>query len=187
MEQKYDFLRLAEERQSDRKYHDKQVEKEKLLRCLEAARLAPSACNAQPWTFIVVNDKELKDAVARETSGGVLPLNHFTRQAPLLVVVVLEKPNITCRFGEIVKDKKFTIMDLGISASHFCLQAASEGLGSCMIGWFNENKVKELLNIPKDKRPMLIITLGYPAGKKRKKIRKKPDDVIRYNSYKQQQ
>ena len=187
MEQKHDFLRLAEERQSDRKYHDKPVEEEKLLRCLEAARLAPSACNAQPWTFIVINDKELKDAVARETSGGVLPLNHFTRQAPILVVLVLEKPNITSRFGEVVKDKKFTIMDLGISASHFCLQAASEGLGSCMIGWFNENKVKELLNIPKNKRPMLIITLGYPAGKKRKKIRKKPDDVIRYNSYKKKQ
>ena len=187
MEEKSDFLRLAELRQSDRKYHNKPVEEEKLMRCLEAARLAPSACNSQPWTFIVVNDKELKNAIARETSGGVLPLNHFTSQAPILVVLILERPNIKSRFGEIIKDKKFTIMDLGISASHFCLQAASDGLGSCMIGWFNESRVKELLNIPKNKRPMLIITLGYPAGKKRKKIRKNPNDVIRYNSYKKKQ
>lgn len=184
IKEEIDFLKLAEERQSDRKYHDKPVEEGKLLRCLEAARLAPSACNAQPWTFIVVNDQELKNAIARETSSGIIPINHFTQQAPLQVILVMEQPNITSRFGEIVKDKKYTLMDLGIAASHFCLQAAAERLGTCMIGWFNEKKVKQLLNIPKDKRPMLIITLGYPAGKKRKKIRKSMDEVIRYNSYK---
>ncbi len=181
--EKIDFLSLVKERQSDRKYSDRPVEKEKLMRCLEAARLAPSACNSQPWTFIVVDDPELKNNVAKETSGGVLPLNHFTAQAPVLITIVLEKPNITCGFGEMVKDKRFTLMDVGIAASHFCLQAAAEGLGSCMLGWFNEKKVAELLKIPKSKRPMLIITLGYPAGKKRKKIRKKPEEVFRYNSY----
>ncbi len=181
--EKIDFLKLVKDRQSDRRYSDKPVEKEKLMRCLEAARLAPSACNSQPWTFIVVDDPELKNKVAKETSGGVLPLNHFTSQAPVLITMVLEKPNITCGFGEMVKDKRFTLMDIGIAASHFCLQAAAEGLGSCMLGWFNEKKVGNLLNIPKSKRPMLIITLGYPAGKKRKKIRKKPEEVFRYNSY----
>ncbi|MFO7924118.1 MAG: nitroreductase family protein [Bacteroidales bacterium] len=183
MNEKIDFLRLANERQSDRKYHDKPVEKEKLDRCLEAARLAPSACNAQPWTFIVVNDPDLKNAVAGETSGALVPVNHFAKQAPILVVLVMEKPNISSKFGEIVKDKKYTLMDTGIAASHFCLQAASEELGTCMIGWFNEKKVRKLLNIPDNKRPMLIITLGYPAGKKRQKIRKQSDEIIRYNSY----
>ncbi len=183
LNQNIDFLSLVKERQSDRRYSDKPVEKEKLMRCLEAARLAPSACNSQPWTFIVVDDPELKNKVAKETSGGVLPLNHFTAQAPVLITIVLEKPNITCGFGEMVKDKRFTLMDIGIAASQFCLQAAAEGLGSCMLGWFNEKKVAELLKIPKSKRPMLIITLGYPAGKKRKKIRKKPEEVFRYNSY----
>ena len=183
MQKTIDFLKLAEERQSDRKYHDKPVEEEKLIRCLEAARLAPSACNSQPWTFIVVNDPDLKNLIADETSGGLIPINHFTRQAPVLVVIVMEKPNITSRFGEMVKDKKYTLMDVGIAASHFCLQAASEGLGSCMLGWFNEKKVQKMLNIPGDKRPMLIISLGYPAGKKRKKIRKKAKDIVKYNSY----
>lgn len=181
--EKSDFLSLVKERQSDRRYHDKPVEKEKLMRCLEAARLAPSACNSQPWTFIVIDDPSLKNAVAKETSGGVLPLNHFTAQAPVLIAIVLEKPNISCGVGELVKDKKFTLMDIGIAASHFCLQAAAEGLGSCMLGWFNEKRVRELLSIPKSKRPILLITLGYPAGKKRKKIRKKPEEVFRYNSY----
>jgi nitroreductase len=183
MHQFSDFLELVNNRQSDRRYSDKPVEEEKLLRCLEAARLAPSACNAQPWTFIVVNNPELKNAVADQTSGGLIPINHFTRQAPVHVVVVMEKPNLTSGFGEMVKDKKYTLIDVGIAASHFCLQAASEGLGTCMIGWFNEARVKQLLNIPEKKRAMLIITIGYPSGKTRKKIRKQLGEIIRYNSY----
>lgn len=153
------------------------------MRCLEASRLAPSACNAQPWTFIVVNEPGLKNAIADQTNSGLVRINHFTRQAPLHVVLIMEKPNIASRFGELVKDKQYTLMDVGIAASHFCLQAAAEGLGSCMIGWFNEKKVRELLKIPKNKRPVLIITLGYPAGKTRQKRRKSPDEIIRYNSY----
>lgn len=183
MHENIDFLKLANERQSDRKYHDRPVEEEKLSRCLEAARLAPSACNSQPWKFIVVNDRGLKDKIAEQTSGKLIPINHFTRQAPLHIVLVMEKPNITSKFGEIVKDKKYTLMDVGIAASHFCLQAAAEGLGTCMIGWFNESRVRELLNIPKNKRPMLIITLGYSAGKKREKRRKEKEEIISYNSY----
>jgi nitroreductase len=183
MQQLSDFLELVKNRQSDRKYLDRPVEEEKLLRCLEAARLAPSACNAQPWTFIVVDDPELKNAVADQTSGGLIPINHFTRQAPVHVVVVMEKPNFTSGLGEMIKDKKYTLIDVGVAASHFCLQAASEGLGTCMIGWFNEVKVKKLLNIPENKRAMLIITLGYPDGKTRKKIRKPIGEITRYNSY----
>jgi nitroreductase len=183
MQGKTDFLKLVNERQSDRKYHDKPVEEEKLNRCLEAARLAPSACNAQPWKFIVVTDPDLKDSLARQTTGKLVPINHFTRQAPVHVVLVMEKPNLASRFGELVKDKKYTLMDVGIAASHFCLQAAAEGLGTCMIGWFNETGVRKLLDIPGDKRPMLIITLGYPAGKKRQKRRKQPAEIISYNSY----
>lgn len=183
MNENIDFLKLVNIRQSDRKYHGRPVEEEKLSRCLEAARLAPSACNSQPWKFIVVNDPKLKDKIAEQTSGKLIPINHFTRQAPLHVVLVMEKPNITSKFGEIVKDKKYTLMDVGIAASHFCLQAAAEDLGTCMIGWFNESRVKELLNIPRNKRPMLIITLGYPAGQKRKKRRKEKEEIISYNSY----
>lgn len=183
MEQNFDFLKLVYQRQSDRKYHDQPVEEEKLSRCLEAARMAPSACNAQPWTFVVVTDQKLKNSVAEQTSGKLMPINHFTKQAPVHVVLVMEKPNISSGFGEMVKDKKYTLIDIGIAASHFCLQASSEGLGTCMVGWFNEEKVKEILNIPKSKRAMLIITLGYPAGKTRQKIRKDAIEKIRYNSY----
>jgi len=179
------FLEILVQRQSVRGYSDRPVEPEKLARCLEAARMAPSACNAQPWKFIVVNDPQLKDQVAGYTkSGALVPMNHFTRQAPLLVVIVRENPNLTSRIGTVLKDKPYTLMDIGIVALQFCLQATAEGLGSCILGWFNEKKVKELLHIPKSKRAELIITLGYPSSQTlRPKIRKQLNDICCYNRY----
>ena len=179
------FLDILKQRQSVRGYSDKPVETEKLERCLEAARNAPSACNAQPWKFIVVNQPELKDQIAGHTnSGRLIPMNHFTRQAPLLIVIVREKPNLTSKIGTMLKDKPYTLMDIGIVALQFCLQATAEGLGTCILGWFNEPKVKELLHIPHSKRAELIITVGYPSSETlRPKIRKKLDDICCYNRY----
>lgn len=179
------FLEILVQRQSVRGYSDKPVEPEKLDSCLEAARMAPSACNAQPWKFIVVNDPELKKQIAdHTTSGPLVSMNHFTKQAPLLVVIVRENPNLTSKIGTILKDKPYTLMDIGIVALQFCLQATAVGLGTCILGWFNEKKVKELLHIPKNKRAELIITLGYPSSQTlRPKIRKKIEDICCYNRY----
>ncbi len=182
-ENKIDFLALTKLRQSDRAYLDKPVEKEKLMKCLEAARLAPSACNSQPWTFIVVNDVDLKNKVAEATANALLPLNHFTKQAPIHVVIVQELPKLITLVGSAIKDKEYPLIDIGIAAEHFCLQAASEGLGSCILGWFNEKRIKQLLNIPANKRPLLIITLGYPAKPTREKKRKELEKIIRFNRY----
>ena len=179
-----DFSELIIKRQSTRKYLDKPIEQDKLERCIEAARLAPSACNAQPWKFVVVNDPELKNAVADQTSDRILPLNHFTRQAPVHIVIVLERPNFTSAVGSAVKNKFYPMMDVGIAAEHICLHATEEGLGACILGWFNEKPVKKLLNIPRHKRVPLIITLGYSAETKlREKIRKPFDKIVSYNSY----
>lgn len=178
-----DFLSLVKNRQSDRAYLDKPVENEKLMRCLEAARLAPSACNSQPWTLIVVDNKELKDKVAEATASTLLPLNHFTKQAPIHVVIVQETPKLVSRVGGAIKDKEYPLIDIGITVEHFCLQAASEGLGTCILGWFNEKKVKKLLNIPSNRRALLIITLGYPAKPTREKKRKELDEMVCFNKY----
>ncbi len=178
-----DFLELVSKRQSDRSYLEKPVSRELVIKCLEAARLAPSACNAQPWKFIVVDDPELKNQVADATSNRLLPLNHFTKQAPVHIVVVRQPANITSNLGSAIKQKQFPVMDIGIAASHICLEAASLGLGTCMLGWFDEKKVKKLLNIPPSKRVELIITLGYPAGETRTKRRKDLEQIVSYNNY----
>ncbi len=177
------LLELINKRQSDRAYLSNPIEKEKLNRILEAGRLAPSACNAQPWKFIIVDQQGLKNKIADCTSSKILGMNHFTKQAPIHIVIVEEKANFTSNAGSLIKNKQFPLIDIGITAEHICLQATAEGLGTCMLGWFDEAKVKKLLNIPKSKRVPLIITLGYPANETREKRRKDLDNITSYNSY----
>ena len=182
--QPQELLELINRRQSQRTYTDRPVEKEKLLRCIEAARLAPSANNSQPWKFIIIDDPVLKDAVAGLTSSGAIPMNQFTRQAPVQVAVVREKTNITTAVGRILKDKNYPLIDIGITTAHFCLQATAEGLSTCIIGWFDEKKIKELLHIPKSLRLELIILAGYPPTSEiRRKKRKETEQVLSFNRY----
>jgi nitroreductase len=179
-----DFLDLAGHRQSVRAYRTDPVSRELIERCMEAARLAPSACNAQPWKFIVVDDPDLKNSVADATHDKVIPINHFTKQAPVHVVVIREKANLTSGLGQVIKNKEYPLTDIGLAVAHFCLQAVEEGLGTCILGWFNEKKVKKLLKIPDNKRAELIITLGYPVSEEvRLKKRKPLQDICSYNSY----
>jgi nitroreductase len=179
-----ELLTLINRRQSVRAYTDQPVEKDKLMRCIEAARLAPSACNAQPWKFIVVDNPQLKNELADQTSSKILGMNHFTKQAPVHVVIVREKANFTSTVGQVLKDKEYPLIDIGIATIQFCLQATAEGLGTCIMGWFNEKGVKHLLNVPQNKRVELILTVGYPAKDViRKKIRKKNHEILSFNGY----
>ncbi len=177
------FLELAKNRQSVRKYLNKPVEPEKIARCIEAARLSPSACNSQPWKFIIVDDAKLKDSIGRETYNTFVSFNKFVKEAPVIAVIVMEKPTMISQIGGRIKDKDFYLIDIGIAAEHFCLQAAEEGLGTCMLGWFNEKKIAEMLHLPKSKRIGLLITLGYSDSSLREKIRKTTDEILKYNSY----
>lgn len=178
-----DFKSLVLNRQSDRSYLDKPVETDKLVRILECARMAPSACNAQPWHIIVADNPEIRAKIADATSERILGMNHFTKQAPLLLVLIEEEANLTSNFGGWVKKRHYPLMDIGIIAEHICLAAEAEGLGSCMIGWFDEAKVKNICAVPATKRVQLIITLGYSNARKRTKIRKPIEKIISYNSY----
>lgn len=178
------FLDLVKTRQSVRKYLDKPVEREKIERCLEAARLAPSANNSQSWNFIVIDDPKLKEAVAKETFSQLISFNHFSLQAPVLILIISERSGFLNKVAEAIKDKQFSLIDIGITAENLCLQAAEEGLGTCMLGWFNEKGVKKLLNISPSKRVELIITMGYSESNEiRPKKRKKMDQIRSYNSH----
>ena len=179
------FTELINIRQSDRKYTSKPVSREIIDKCIDAARLAPSASNSQPWTFVVVDDVDLKNKVAKNTIGILRSFNKFVPQAPVIIAIVLEKPKLLTELGGRVKKKEFPLIDIGIAAEHICLQAAEEGVGSCMLGWFDEVAVKALLNIPENKSISLLITLGYTPDdyKHRQKIRKEMSKVVKYNSY----
>jgi nitroreductase len=179
------FIEMVNHRQSVRAYNPEHlVNRDSIERCLEAARLAPSACNAQPWKFIVVDDPDLKNALADATQDRLIPMNHFTKQAPVHIVVVREKANLTSNIGQVIKNKEYPLIDIGIAVGHLCLQAIEEGLGTCIIGWFNEKKVKQLLDIPSNKRAELIITIGFPATDQiREKKRKTLKEISAFNKY----
>ncbi len=179
------FIDLVNTRQSARKYIDKAIEKEKLDLCLEAARMAPSASNSQPWKFLVVDEPELKNQVAEATFSNTVAFNKFAPQAPVLLVITIEKPRVITQIAGKLLNREFPLIDIGIAAEHFCLQAKEVGLDTCMLGWFNEKRIKNLLNIPRGKRIGLVITLGYTDEdyKQREKIRKDVTEVISYNKY----
>ncbi len=179
------FNELILTRQSVRRYAGTPVESEKITKCLEASRLAPSASNSQPWKFIVVDQEPLRTEVAKATFSDIKLINKFTLQAPVLVVIVMEKAKLITRLAMLVKKKEWPLIDIGIAAEHFCLQATELGLGTCMIGWFDEDKINKLLKIPADKSIGLLISVGYAAENYhlRTKIRKSTDEIVRYNKY----
>jgi len=178
-----EMLELITSRQSDRKYSNRPVEKDKLDRVIEAGRMAPSACNAQPWKFVIVTEPELLLKVSGAASAPILGMNTFVVQAPVQIIIVRERPNFTSKIGSQIKDKDYSLIDIGIAAENICLQAEAEGLGSCMLGWFDEPLVKKLLGIPKTKRVELIITIGYSESSQREKRRKPADETVSYNKY----
>jgi len=179
------FSGLVRSRQSVRKYSKQPVEADKLGLCVEAVRLAPSASNGQPWRIIVVDEPGLCESVAKACVGPGSNFNRFAIQAPVLVAFVVEKSSAINQIGALIKSRDYPLLDIGIAAAHFSLQAAELGLGSCMMGWFAEGKIRKLLGVPATKRLALVISLGYPevGDKLRTKVRKRVDAILGRNHY----
>jgi len=179
------LMELIRERRSVRAYSSQAVERDKLEALAEAVRLAPSASNSQPWHLILVDDPELKDSVARATFSKVLNFNRFAVGAPAFAVLVLEEPPLLTKTGSILKRRDFPLIDIGIAAAQLCLRATELGLGTCMLGWFDERRIQRLLGIPRRKRLALVVTIGYPANDTpvREKNRKTLDSMRTYNGY----
>ncbi len=179
-----DFSELVKKRESVRKYSSRIVEQDKIDMCIEAARLAPSACNSQPWKIIVVDDIALKEKIAGLTYDNIVKFNKFVHTAPAILVMVMERANLSSLIGTQLKNINYRLIDMGIAAEHICLQAAELGLGTCMLGWFNQCKIKKLLNIPKSKKVPLLISIGYPENSStREKVRKSFEDIKSHLKY----
>ena len=153
---------LINERRSIRKYLDKPVEKEKIAAILEAARLAPSACNAQPWRIAAVIDKAAAKEVLSKGLGGVVVPNNWAKSAPAVIVVCSETNIFTHSIGEKVKNVQWHLIDIGICAEHMALKAVELGLGTCYIGWFNAKAIKKVLSLPSGWKVECLLSLGYP-------------------------
>jgi len=169
------FLELAAARRSIRKYKDLPVEREKLGLCLEAARLAPSACNAQPYKFVVIDEPALKKKFCAAVFGGVYAACKFAASAPVIVAVVSNTGKVSAWLGNQVQDTNFRLVDIGIAAEHFVLEAAEQGLGTCWLGWFSAAGGAKVLGLGAGKKIEVLLSVGYPdetpAPRRRKKIK----------------
>ncbi|MBP7276309.1 MAG: nitroreductase family protein [Kiritimatiellae bacterium] len=175
------FLDLCRSRQSCRNYDPhRPVPREALDRCIEAARLAPSACNSQPWMFVVVDRPELKRRVAEAAFGGAYSMNRFAADAPVLVVMVTERSKRVAQMGAWLRRVPYNRIDIGIAGEHFCLQAAEEGLGACWLGWFNAPAVRRALELPRGARLDVMFSVGWPDQPVREKNRKPAEAMSRY-------
>ena len=155
------FLELVRTRRSVRKYADTPVPRAVLERCLEAARLAPSACNSQPWTFVVVDEPALRSRLAAAAFGGVHAINSFAAAAPVFVAVIRGRSTVAAAFGGALRGLQYNLIDVGIACEHFILQAAEEGVGTCWLGWFDESAVKRVLGLDRRDKVDILISMGY--------------------------
>ena len=175
-----DLDEIILKRQSCRNYDTKPVAKEDVLKCLEAARLAPSACNSQPWTFTVVTRPETKAKLASllQIVGG----NKFADAAPVLVAVSEEEcPKLMPAVLQRWSCKHFAHCDIGIAIAHFTLKAAESGLSTCIMGTFDDSDVKELLDIPRGETVRVVIALGFATDNSvRDKKRKELSEIVRF-------
>ena len=169
-----DFLEIAKARQSCRRYDSaRAVEQEKLDAILEAVRLAPSACNGQPYHLTVCRGEAAK-AVAKATMG--MGMNKFAAEAPILIVISEEAYVKTAALGAKVKGNDYRSIDIGIAAAYLTAEAAARGLGTCILGWLDDEKIRDICGLTRPVR--LVVTVGYPADTPREKKRKKPEELV---------
>ena len=175
-----EFFDLIASRQSCRNFDAaRPVEREKLKKIMEAARLAPSACNGQPWRYSVVTNGEKVRALAKATQGA--GMNRFTNDCPVFIVVQEHRSNLTAQIGGLIAGQSFSPIDIGLSVMQLCLAATDLGLASCVLGWFDEKIVRSVL-MPEDKdAARLLICVGYAKdGTARPKARKPLSEIVRF-------
>jgi len=176
--------RLIRDRRSIRRYQVKPVEREKIEICLEAARLAPSAENAQTWRFLVIDEPELKARFAKVAFSGIYANCRFAADAPVLILILAKIDFLTNRLGKQIQGIPFFLLDIGIAGEHFVLQAEELGLGSCWLGWFDVRKARRFFKIPRRYKVAALISLGYAERKpSREQVRKPLAQIAWYNRF----
>ena len=176
------FQKILRNRRSIRRYLPTPVDPEKLRACLEAARLAPSAHNAQPWRFVVVDDPELKNRLTSAAFSGIYSGSKFAAQAPILIVLLVKRGLVAHHLGGRLQNVHYHLIDMGIAGEHFVLQAEELGLATCWMGWFNYRRVRKALKIPRKFKVVAMMPVGYAEKRPtREPPRKTFEEVVTFN------
>ena len=166
------FTEIANNRQSCRSYNPlRDVEKEKIDRIIESAILAPSACNGQPYHITVCKGAAAKK-VAKAVQG--MGMNKFTNDVPVMIVIS-EKPYVaSAALGAKVKKNDYRSIDIGILSAYITAEATAQGLGTCILGWLNDEEIREICSLKGAVR--LVISLGYPSDDDKLRVKKRKDE-----------
>jgi len=167
------FLDLARSRFSVRKYQPRAVEQDTIMKVLEAARLAPSACNFQPWHFIVIRNNLTKQKLKRAYD------RQWFLEAPVIIAVCVDRKKSWKRSDK----KEYGEVDAAIAMDHLILAATEMGLGTCWIGAFNDKEARTALNLPDNIDPVVLTPLGYPDEPSHEKKRAAINDIVCWEHY----
>jgi len=176
-------------RRSVRRFAARKIERPKILRLMEAARLAPSSSNRQAWHFVVVDDPSIIARIPKQVTPGTKGIIDWLEQAPLVIVGCYTKA-LTHYVAQLFGHQNHLI-DVSIAMTQICLSATELGIGSCFVGWFNEKELKKLLGIPRRYRVALLLALGYPLDESSEegiagiapRPRKTLDEIVSYNRF----
>jgi nitroreductase len=176
------FQKILRGRRSIRRFLPTPVEPEKLRACLEAARIAPSAHNVQPWRFVVVDDPDLKERLTSAAFSGIYSTSKFAAQAPVILVLLAKPAGGVVRLGSKIQGVPYFLLDIGIAGEHVVIQAEELGLATCWMGWFNYRQVRKVLAIPRAFKVVAMMPLGYAEKRpQREPPRKAFDDIVAFN------
>lgn len=166
-----DFLELTKKRKSIRRFKKNPILDEDIRYILECGINSPSACNSQPYRFVVIRG-DFKERFCKEVFKGIYSFCSFVKEAPLIIAIVRVKKNVKTKIGEFISECDFSLIDIGIAGEHIVLAATYRNLGSLWIGWFDRKKANEMLKVSKDERVEILIAIGEkdeepPLRKKR--------------------
>jgi len=174
------FIELVKHRTSCRSYEPRPVPREHLELMLEAARLAPSACNKQPWRFAIVTDEAVRMRLINEAFLKGLPMK-WAENAGAMIALGMEKSTITHKIAPKISGVDYPLLDLGIAGEHLVLQAEELGLGTCWIGWIKPKEVRRIVGWPRSIEPVSLITIGWPVAADRlTRPRLTPEEIIKW-------
>lgn len=180
-----DFEALQAARESCRIYSEKPVARETLVHLVDVARLSPSGCNAQPWRFIIVDEKGAKERLVEALDDEGLTGCPWGDRVPAFIVICEDEAHLKPGIGEHYGSQHFAQMDIGMASMALCYEATSLGLGTCMIGTFSQEKMHQAFSIPKERTVRLIITVGYPEKEKAPRIKKRKElnEILSFNQW----
>lgn len=179
------LIPAIQNRHSIRHFKNQRVERDKILSCLEAAHLAPSAENSQPWRFIVLDDPVFRREFDSSVFSGIYKTTQWAMKAPVLIALCANLDFMANRMGKLFQGIPFYLLDIGMAGEHLVLQATDQGLATCWIGWFNIKKARKLLKLPRYIRLCALIAIGYPSQNSTTKPHKRKmlDDFIHWNQW----